>query len=77
MQEWSKQRYYFDKERSKQDRWQCQNMKARFSIVKASFNNLVMIIEMKGNVQEAFLFVSFSTEGRPWGNVVETGAAGI
>lgn len=40
-------------------------MKARFSIVKPSFNNLVMIREMKGNAQEAFLFVSFSIEGRP------------
>jgi hypothetical protein len=32
---------------------------------------------MKGNVQEAFLFVSFSTEGRTCGNMEETGAAGI
>jgi hypothetical protein len=32
---------------------------------------------MKGNVEEAFLFVSFSIEGRTQGNMVETGAAGI
>ena len=40
-------------------------MKTRFSIVKPSFNNLVIIVETKGKVQEAFLFVSFSTEGGP------------
>lgn len=36
-----------------------------------------MITKMKENVQEAVLFVSLSTEGRPWGNEMETGAAGI
>lgn len=39
-------------------------MKARFSIVKFSFNNLVMIIEIKGNAQEAFFVCFFFHRGQ-------------